>query len=215
MVAGVARARPPSQVALERFVRSHGGRAGGADQARAEQVLIPLRALPGLAHLTVTVLASPTFAAFAWPSGALLVTTGLVERVTDGELAAALAHEAAHLLLHEGPTTTALSGQEPEGELESRADALPGQLSGGQQQRVAIARALIHEPRLLVCDEPTSALDAKAGQMVMELIKNVAVQPGRAVVVVTHDSRVYGFSDRIVEMSDGRIVTSDFERGDP
>jgi putative ABC transport system ATP-binding protein len=86
-----------------------------------------------------------------------------------------------------------------------RADAFPSQLSSGQQQRVAIARALIHEPRLLVCDEPTAALDAKAGHRVMELIKQVAVQPGRAVIVVTHDSRIYGFGERVVEMSDGRI----------
>jgi putative ABC transport system ATP-binding protein len=90
--------------------------------------------------------------------------------------------------------------------LEQRADNFPSQLSGGEQQRVAIARALINEPRLLVCDEPTSALDAKSGQTVMELIKEVAVQPGRAVIVVTHDSRVYDFGDRIVEMSDGRIL---------
>src|SRR5262249_3716347 len=90
--------------------------------------------------------------------------------------------------------------------LQHRADSFPSQLSGGEQQRVAIARALIHEPRLLVCDEPTSALDAKAGQTVMELIKQVAVQPGRAVIIVTHDSRVFGIGDRIVEMSDGRIT---------
>lgn len=90
--------------------------------------------------------------------------------------------------------------------LESRADSFPAHLSGGEQQRVAIARALIHEPRLLVCDEPTSALDARSGQTVMELIKQVAVEPGRAVIVVTHDSRVYQFGDRIIEMSDGRIA---------
>jgi putative ABC transport system ATP-binding protein len=90
--------------------------------------------------------------------------------------------------------------------LESRANNFPSQLSGGEQQRVAIARALINEPRLLVCDEPTSALDARSGHTVMELIKQVAVQPGRVVIVVTHDSRVYEFGDRIVEMSDGRIA---------
>jgi putative ABC transport system ATP-binding protein len=90
--------------------------------------------------------------------------------------------------------------------LESRANYFPSQLSGGEQQRVAIARALINEPRLLVCDEPTSALDARSGHTVMELIKQVAVQPGRVVIVVTHDSRVYEFGDRIVEMSDGRIA---------
>jgi putative ABC transport system ATP-binding protein len=89
--------------------------------------------------------------------------------------------------------------------LARRADSFPSQMSGGEQQRVAIARAVINEPRLLVCDEPTSALDAKSGQTVMELIKQVAVQPGRAVIVVTHDSRVYDLGDRIIEMSDGRI----------
>jgi putative ABC transport system ATP-binding protein len=82
---------------------------------------------------------------------------------------------------------------------------LPSELSGGQQQRVAIARALVHSPRLLVCDEPTSALDAENGRITMELIEKVAVQPGRAVIVVTHDARVYSFADRIAAMEDGRI----------
>jgi len=86
-----------------------------------------------------------------------------------------------------------------------KAGAFPHQLSGGQQQRVAIARALIHEPHLLVCDEPTAALDAHSGQTVMELLRRVAVQPGRAVIVVTHDSRVFGFGDRIIHMSDGLV----------
>ena len=90
-------------------------------------------------------------------------------------------------------------------DLEARANALPSQLSGGQQQRVAIARALVHEPRLLVCDEPTAALDANSGRNVMELLRRVAVEPDRAVIVVTHDSRVFDFGDRIVYMSDGRV----------
>jgi len=84
-------------------------------------------------------------------------------------------------------------------------NVLPAQLSGGQQQRVAIARALVHEPKLLVCDEPTAALDAQSGQVVMQLLRRVAVQPGRAVIVVTHDNRVFGFGDRIVHMNDGVI----------
>jgi putative ABC transport system ATP-binding protein len=71
---------------------------------------------------------------------------------------------------------------------------------------VAIARALVHEPNLLVCDEPTAALDAQSGRTVMELLRKVAVQPGRAVIVVTHDNRVFGFGDRIVHMSDGIVV---------
>ncbi len=89
--------------------------------------------------------------------------------------------------------------------LGNRLKSYPNQLSGGQQQRVAIARALVHQPRLLVCDEPTAALDAASGRTVMDLIRKVAVQPDRAVVVVTHDSRVYDFGDRIVSMADGRI----------
>jgi putative ABC transport system ATP-binding protein len=92
--------------------------------------------------------------------------------------------------------------------LGSRMNQLPSQLSGGQQQRVAIARALVHEPRLLVCDEPTAALDAHSGQVVMDLLKRVAVQPGRAVIVVTHDSRVFDYGDRMIEMADGRIANS-------
>jgi putative ABC transport system ATP-binding protein len=92
--------------------------------------------------------------------------------------------------------------------LGDRAKSLPSQLSGGQQQRVAIARALVHEPRLLVCDEPTSALDAKTGQSIMAMIRDVALQPDRVAVVVTHDSRVFPFGDRIVTLEDGRVVES-------
>ena len=87
--------------------------------------------------------------------------------------------------------------------------SLPSQLSGGQMQRVAIARALVHEPRLLVCDEPTAALDHETGITVMELMREAAVRPDRAVVVVTHDNRVFGFGDRIAHMDDGAIVRVD------
>jgi putative ABC transport system ATP-binding protein len=90
--------------------------------------------------------------------------------------------------------------------LEERVHSLPSQLSGGQQQRVAFARALIHEPRLIVCDEPTSALDAKTGHHVMELLSAIAVRPDRAVIVVTHDSRVFDFARTIAHMEDGLIT---------
>jgi putative ABC transport system ATP-binding protein len=89
--------------------------------------------------------------------------------------------------------------------LGNRLNSLPSNLSGGQQQRVAIARALVHEPKLLICDEPTAALDAQSGQTVMELIRTVAVQDDRAVIVVTHDSRVFHFGDRMITMGDGRV----------
>ncbi|XUU61063.1 ABC transporter ATP-binding protein [Erythrobacter sp. HA6-11] len=86
-----------------------------------------------------------------------------------------------------------------------QAGKLPNQLSGGQQQRVAIARALVHEPRLVVCDEPTAALDAQSGRRVMDLLREVAVSPDRACIIVTHDNRIFDLADRILELEDGRI----------
>lgn len=91
--------------------------------------------------------------------------------------------------------------------LGDRADFLPKHLSGGQQQRVAIARALVNEPRLLICDEPTAALDGPNGQKIMELLREVGRAPDRCVVIVTHDSRIFHFGDRIANLTDGRIVS--------
>ncbi|HTU25720.1 MAG TPA: ABC transporter ATP-binding protein [Pirellulales bacterium] len=85
-------------------------------------------------------------------------------------------------------------------------DALPTKLSGGQQQRVAIARALCNHPRLLVCDEPTSALDGQTGRAIMELLRAEALEGDRAVIIVTHDNRTFGFADRIAQMEDGRVA---------
>lgn len=90
--------------------------------------------------------------------------------------------------------------------LGTRRDALPAKLSGGQQQRVAIARALVHDPKLIVCDEPTSNLDHVAGHDMMELLREVAQRPDRALIVVTHDPRIFEFADRIARMDDGKIV---------
>jgi putative ABC transport system ATP-binding protein len=91
--------------------------------------------------------------------------------------------------------------------LADRMYATPAQLSGGQQQRVAIARALIHGPKLIVCDEPTSALDAETGHRVMEVLREAALSSERALIIVTHDNRIFNFADRIARMEDGRIVS--------
>ena len=90
--------------------------------------------------------------------------------------------------------------------LEHRKQALPSHMSGGEQQRVAICRGCVHEPRLIICDEPTSTLDSRTGIQVVELIKEVAVSENKAVIIVTHDARIFDFADRILQMEDGRII---------
>jgi putative ABC transport system ATP-binding protein len=83
--------------------------------------------------------------------------------------------------------------------------AFPNQLSGGEQQRVAIARALVGNPAAILADEPTGALDSENGLAIMRLLGDIAKDPGRAVLVVTHDPRIVPFADRIVHIEDGRI----------
>ena len=90
--------------------------------------------------------------------------------------------------------------------LENRANSSPRELSGGQQQRVAIARAIVHDPKMIVCDEPTSALDSVNGHNIMTILKDLSRNSDRALIVVTHDSRVFDFADRIAEMEDGKII---------
>jgi len=88
-----------------------------------------------------------------------------------------------------------------------RGRSRPGELSGGQQQRVAIARAFVHRPRLIVCDEPTSALDHETGHKVMELLRGLVDADRMSLVIVTHDSRIFSFADRVARMDDGRVVS--------
>jgi putative ABC transport system ATP-binding protein len=90
--------------------------------------------------------------------------------------------------------------------LGDRANSYPSQLSGGQKQRVAIARALASDPALVLADEPTAALDSTSGAKVVALFRRLADE-GRAVVIVTHDNRILGAGDRIVEMEDGVMIT--------
>jgi putative ABC transport system ATP-binding protein len=90
--------------------------------------------------------------------------------------------------------------------LAEKYNAFPADLSGGQKQRVAIARALAGDPGIILADEPTAALDSHTGRNVMRQMAELAHQRGRAVVIVTHDSRVLEFADRIVKIEDGTIA---------
>src|SRR5271165_2083085 len=92
--------------------------------------------------------------------------------------------------------------------LAAKRGAFPSDLSGGQKQRVAVARALSGSPGVILADEPTAALDSHSGRNVMEMMRELAHKHGRGVVVVTHDSRVLEFGDRIVHMEDGRIAAA-------
>jgi putative ABC transport system ATP-binding protein len=96
--------------------------------------------------------------------------------------------------------------------LGDKRDAHPADLSGGQKQRVAIARALAGDPPVILADEPTAALDSHSGRAVMEVLTRLAHERERAVVIVTHDSRMLGFADRTIRMEDGRIVSDELAR---
>jgi len=90
--------------------------------------------------------------------------------------------------------------------LADKAHLPPTKLSGGEQQRVAIARAIVHQPEILVFDEPTASLDGETGRKIVSFVKTEILTPGRCIVMVTHDSRIFEYSNRIMEMEDGRIT---------
>ncbi len=92
--------------------------------------------------------------------------------------------------------------------LASKANSLPRNLSGGQKQRIAIARALAGNPQLIMADEPTAALDSHTGQVIIELLCQLAKQHGTTVVIVTHDARIKNFADYVTCMEDGLITTN-------
>jgi ABC-type Mn2+/Zn2+ transport system ATPase subunit len=85
------------------------------------------------------------------------------------------------------------------------ADRRIGELSGGQRQRVAVARAIAGGPPLILGDEPTASLDLASGLVVMEILRELARERGHTVVVVTHDTRIFHFANRVVHIDDGRI----------
>ena len=90
--------------------------------------------------------------------------------------------------------------------LKNKADLPPMKLSGGEQQRVAIARALVSKPDILIFDEPTASLDGDTGRRIMDFVKTEVLNDKRCILIVTHDSRIFEFADRIMTMEDGKIV---------
>ena len=90
--------------------------------------------------------------------------------------------------------------------LGERLHHLPSQLSGGEQQRVAIARALANEPDVLLADEPTGNLDSATSQEIIDLLRRLSRTEGLSIVLVTHDAAIAAGADRVVRMSDGRVV---------
>src|SRR5690348_4090321 len=90
--------------------------------------------------------------------------------------------------------------------LKDRAELPPVKLSGGEQQRVAIARAMAGQPDILIMDEPTASLDGDTGRAVVSFVRANVLNARRCIVIVTHDSRIYEFADRILDMEDGRLT---------
>lgn len=90
--------------------------------------------------------------------------------------------------------------------LKDRAELPPVKLSGGEQQRVAISRAIVSEPEILILDEPTASLDGDTGKRIVAFVREKILSPTRCIVIVTHDARILEFSDRIMNMEDGRIT---------
>jgi len=96
--------------------------------------------------------------------------------------------------------------------LGDRTHHAPNELSGGQQQRVAIARALVNQPAILLADEPTGALDSKTGVEIMDLFQSLHKEHGQTVILVTHDSYVARHTNRIIKLSDGKIVSDEVNK---
>jgi putative ABC transport system ATP-binding protein len=93
--------------------------------------------------------------------------------------------------------------------LGERLNFLPEKLSGGEKQRVAIARALVNDPALILADEPTANLDSKIGHEIMRLLRKIAKEQGRSVVIVSHDQRIKDIADRVLWLEDGQFKEQD------
>jgi putative ABC transport system ATP-binding protein len=178
--------------------------AGGLDTATAGDVIVEGTALAGMSKAELAKVRR-TSVGYVFQELNLIPALTAVENVSlprelDGVAARKARAEALNAL--------------KEVDLANVADRFPDELSGGQQQRVAIARALVGPRRLLLADEPTGALDSVTGEDVMRLIRS-RCDAGAAAVLVTHDARLAGWSDRVVFLRDGEIVDDTGARPDP
>ena len=168
---------------------------GAMDFPTEGEVLIEAQATTSLTDAALTRLRREKVG-FIFQSFQLLNTLSVIENV---ELPLLLARKA-------GVRKTALERLRWV-ELEQYASRLPHQLSGGQQQRVAIARALVHNPRIVLADEPTGNLDTTTGEIVLKLLRRIAVEFGSAVLMATHSVESASAVDRVVHLRDGRVVS--------
>ena len=221
---------PPLAIAASNLVLTLGEGGGAVDILRGIDLAVPqgqtlaLLGPSGSGKSSLMALLSGLERA---TSGSLRIAGADFAALTEDALAAArrgrigIVLQAFHLL----PTMTALENvmtpmelagmtdarSRAEAELESvglghRLRSRPSQLSGGQQQRVAIARALVAEPKLVLADEPTGNLDTRASDEIVALLRQVANEWGRAVIMVTHDAHIASYADRILFLRDGVIV---------
>ena len=91
--------------------------------------------------------------------------------------------------------------------LEDKQNSFPGELSGGEQQRVSIARAIVKNPKIILCDEPTGALDSKTGKKIIKLLLDLNKKKDKLIIVVTHNSAIAEVADRVIKLSDGKVVS--------
>ncbi|MBN8219186.1 MAG: ABC transporter ATP-binding protein [Spirochaetes bacterium] len=170
--------------------------AGGLDRPTSGRVLIEGTDLSGLSDGKVAAIRRRKIG-FVFQFFNLIPILGAEENAAlpltlDGVSPAAAREKARHWLAKVG--------------LANRGGNRPDQLSGGQQQRVAVARALVAEPALVLADEPTGNLDSRASEELAALLRQVAAEWGRSVLMVTHDARIAAYADRILFLKDGRVV---------
>jgi putative ABC transport system ATP-binding protein len=169
---------------------------GGLDRPSGGEVLFEGRDLGALSDAELTVLRREAFG-FVFQQFNLVPTLTAAQNVEAALAPTGMRHEQRRARVAELLQSVGLS---------HRAHHLPSKLSGGEQQRVAIARALANDPRVLLADEPTGNLDSATGEEIVSLLRSLADDDGRTVVLITHDRAVANRAGRIARMQDGRLL---------